>query len=170
MNPDFPPLTAAFLRHQSELWQFLYRRVDCAETAADLLHDTYLQIADYPAQEQIVNGRAFLYRVAGNLALDHLRAQTRQQARDGGELDEEWPCLCPQPEQHLQAGQDWRAVNRWLSGLPLSSRQMFYWHRLDGKSLRQIATELGVSERHVEHVLRQAGKKLIEIQLNEGNY
>ncbi|AEF98879.1 RNA polymerase sigma factor [Methylomonas methanica] len=170
MNPDFPPLTVAFLHHQSELRQFLYRRVHCAETAADLLHDTYLQIADYPAQGQIANGRAFLYRVAGNLALDHLRAQTRQQARDGGDLDDEWPCLRPQPEDYLQARQQWLEVSCWLSSLPLSGRQMLYWYRLDGKSQRQIATELGVSERHVEHVLSRAGKLLAEKRLIDDSY
>ncbi|CAD6881969.1 RNA polymerase sigma factor RpoE [Methylomonas albis] len=170
MNPDYPPLTAAFLRHQTELRQFLSRRVDCAETAADLLHDTFLHIVDYPNQVQIANSRAFLYRVAGNLALDHLRSHARRQARDGGDLDEEWPCSCPQPEQFVQVWQQWRAVNLWLGDLPVFSRQMLYLYRIDGKSQRQVAVELGVSERHVEHVLSRAGKLLAEMRLSDDSY
>lgn len=80
MNRHHPPLTAAYLRHQSELRQFLMRQVNCSEAAADLLQDTFLQIADYPGQDAIANCRAFLYRVAGNLAVDYLRSQARQRA------------------------------------------------------------------------------------------
>lgn len=160
MNIDYPSLTAAFLRHQTELRQFLLRRVKCTEAAADLLHDTFLHIAEYPARERIVNERAFLYRVAGNLALDYLRSQARRKTRDGGDLDEEWPCPCPQPERYVQGLQQWQMVDDCLRGLPIASRQILYWNRLDGKTQRQIAVELRVSERHVEHVLRRTGQLL----------
>ncbi len=162
MNTDYPSLTTAFLRHQAELRQFLLRRVNCAETAADLLHDTFLHIAEYPDQEQIANNRAFLYRVAGNLALDHLRAQTRRQARDGGGLDEEWPCPNPPPERHVQGLQQWKMVDDYLCDLPPPNRQILYWHRLEGKTQRQIAAELRVSERHVEYILHRTGQFLPE--------
>jgi RNA polymerase sigma-70 factor (ECF subfamily) len=170
MNTDYPPLTAAFLRHQAELRQFLSRRVDCADTADDLLHDTFLHIAEYPAQAQIANGRAFLYRVASNLALDYLRAQARRQARDGGDLGEAWPCPGPQPEHYVQVLEQWRVVDGWLCSLPLPSRQMFYLYRVDGMTQRQIAAQFGVTERHVEHVLSRTGKSLLETRLTEGGY
>ncbi len=166
MSTDYPSLTSAFLRHQTELRQFLLRRVNCAETAADLLHDTFLHIAEYPDQNQIANNRAFLYRVAGNLALDHLRAQTRRQAWDGGDPDEEWPCPCPQPERYLQGLQHWKTVDDCLRKLPSPSRQIMYWHRLEGKSQRQIAAELRIPERHVEYTLRRI-KQSLSLQFNE---
>lgn len=45
-NPANHDLTAAFLRHQDELRRFLARRTDCGDTAADLLQEVYLRIAD----------------------------------------------------------------------------------------------------------------------------
>ncbi len=168
MSPDQPALIVAFLQHQTELRQFLLRQVKCSEAAADLLHDTFLHIAEYQAQEHIGNCRAFLYRVAGNLALDYLRGQTRQQARDGGPLDAEWPCPCPQPERWVYGRQQWLAVAHWLHRLPMPSRQILYLRRLEGKSRRQIAAELRVSERHVEHVLYRTGKLLAGAGLDDG--
>jgi RNA polymerase sigma-70 factor (ECF subfamily) len=168
MTSNYPPLTTAFLRHQTELRQFLIRRVNCADTADDLLHDTFLHIANYPAQELIANRRAFLYRVAGNLALDYLRGQARRQTRDGGELDDEWPCPRPPPERYVQGWQQWQAIDRWLRGLPLANRQTLCLYRLDGKTHRQIAAELRVSERRVEYLLSRTGKWLVEIGLGDG--
>ena len=167
MTSNHPPLTAAFLRHQTELRQFLVRRVNCADTADDLLHDTFLQIAGYPAQERIANRRAFLYRVAGNLALDYLRGQARRKSRDGGELDDEWPCPSPPPERRVQGCQQWQAVEIWLRGLPPANRQILYLHRLDDKTHRQIAAELRVTERRVEYVLSRTGQWLAETGLGD---
>ncbi|CAD6873393.1 RNA polymerase sigma factor [Methylomonas fluvii] len=168
MASNHPPLTAAFLRHQTELRQFLVRRVNCADTANDLLHDTFLHIADYSAQRQIANSRAFLYRVAGNLALDYLRGQARRQARNGGELDDEWPCPSPPPERCMQGWQQWQAVEIWLRGLPPANRQTLCPYRLDGKTHRQIAAELRVTERHVEYLLSRTGQLLVETGLRDG--
>lgn len=102
MKTNHSPLTAAFLHHQSELRQHLLRRVGCSDTADDLLQDTFLRIAQLESGCEIVNPRAFLYRVAGNLALDHLRWQARRQVWDVGPPDEEWPCPCPQPDRLLR--------------------------------------------------------------------
>lgn len=155
MTSNYPPLTAAFLCHQTELRQFLVRRVNCSDTADDLLHDTFLHIANYPDQRQIANSRAFLYRVAGNLALDYLCGQARRQTWDGEELDDEWHCPSPPPERCLQ-------------GLPPANRQTLCLHRLDGKTHRQIAAELQVTERHVEYLLSRTGQLLVETGLGDG--
>jgi len=167
MNNHYPPLTAAYLHYQTELQQFLWRQVNCREAAADLLQDTYLHIAEYPEQKQITNQRAFLYRVAGNLALDYLRSQARQQARDGGTLDEDWRCPSPQPERFVQSEQQWLAIENWLHSIPLLNRQILWLRRLDGKHQRQIAAELCVSERQVEHLLCRTGKLLAGARLDD---
>jgi RNA polymerase sigma-70 factor (ECF subfamily) len=45
---------------------------------------------------------------------------------------------------------------------------MLYAYRLDGKSRRQIAAELRVSERHVEHVLLRTEQLLAGVRPDNG--
>lgn len=60
----------------------------------------------------------------------------------------------------MQGEQQWSAVESWLYDLPVLSQQILYLRRLDGKRHQQIAAELQVSERHVEHVLYRTGRML----------
>jgi len=85
-------LLSSFFRHQQELLQFLTSKVNCAETAADLVQETYLRVARHSASGEILNQRAFLFRIADNLALDHLRSKARREKRDGGVVREEIVC------------------------------------------------------------------------------
>jgi len=141
MNTNHPPLTAAFLRHQAELRQFLIRQVNCPDTAADLLHDTFLQIAQLAVGAEIANPRAFLYRVAGNLALDHIRMAARRGQGDGVDLDEEFACSRPQPDAIVAGWQAWRLFESSLTQLSLPERLLLSKCRVDGKTCRQAAFE-----------------------------
>jgi len=87
-----PELLALFLLHQKDLAQFLTCKVHCAETAADLTQEIYLLIARHPDAGNIENMRAYLFRIANNLALDHLRSQTRQNKRNAGPVTEDIIC------------------------------------------------------------------------------
>jgi RNA polymerase sigma-70 factor (ECF subfamily) len=60
------------------------------------------------------------------------------------------------------------AVEAWLRGLPLTCRQIVCLYRLEGKSHRQIAAELQVTTRHVEHLLRRTQKSLAEAMISQG--
>lgn len=146
-------LIRAFLRHQDELLQFLVRKVDCRETAADLMQDTYLRIAQLEANEQILNPRAFLYRVAGNLAFDYLRRQLRREQWDGGEIPEDSVCSRPQPEAVLAGYENLLRLNRLLSQLPPQSRCLFIACRIEGKTYRQIADEQRISQKRAERIV-----------------
>ncbi|WP_305908062.1 sigma-70 family RNA polymerase sigma factor [Methylomarinum sp. Ch1-1] len=81
---EFTPSEAEALieKYRKELHSFLLRRVACAETANDLLQDVFLRLVNLKSSEPILNPRAFVYRIAANLATDHLRKH-----RDTVDLD-----------------------------------------------------------------------------------
>ena len=102
-----------YFRHIGELCSFLAIRTRCRETAKlELAHESFIR---YMTQGSVVieNPRALLYRIAGNLAIDHYRA-TKAYAGCHIELDEcaELQCDKPGPEQIVAARQmlDRRAV------------------------------------------------------------
>ncbi len=73
----FSPFDAESLiaQYRQELTGFLFRRVSCQETTNDLLQDLFLRLISVKSTEPIHNPRAFLCRIAANLATDHLRRQ-----------------------------------------------------------------------------------------------
>ncbi|MCK9607669.1 MAG: RNA polymerase sigma factor [Methylomonas sp.] len=154
-------LVAAFIHHQMELRQFLDRKVNCRETAADLLQDTYVRIAQLEPGDEILNPRAFLYRVAGNLAFDHLRRQHRwAQWEDAEALSEDCLCLQPQPDVVLAGCEKLQRFQHLLLALPSQHRRMFVRCRIEGQSYRQIADQEHISPRRVERVVQQTLKSL----------
>lgn len=157
-----PNLIASFLRHQKELQQFLTYKVDCAETAADLIQETYLRIARQTTDADIANPRAFLFRVADNLALDHLRGKARQNKRDGGQPSDEIACRQPQPDKVLMGQQQMELFEKLIYGLPPQCRTVFLLCRVEGKSYAEIAGELSISARTVESHMHKALKLLKE--------
>lgn len=68
----------AWGRHESELRGFLVRRLRDHEVAEDLLQDTFVKaIAEGSHFCELGNPRAWLYRVARNSLVDHLRREHR---------------------------------------------------------------------------------------------
>lgn len=68
---DVSTLIASFRDKYRDLLRFLTRRTGDAERAADLAQDTYVKLAALgPVGGEIRNPRAYVYRVAGNLAID----------------------------------------------------------------------------------------------------
>ncbi|MGZ4992617.1 MAG: RNA polymerase sigma factor [Methylobacter sp.] len=149
-------LSALFLSHQKDLMQFLTYKVRCAETAADLTQETYLRIAHHPDADNIENMRAYLFRIANNLALDYLRSQTRRYRHDAGPATEDMICRQPEPDAVLSDRQQLEFLEQIIYDLPPKCRAVFLMSRVEGKSYNEISNELAISPRTVESHMRKA--------------
>ena len=67
-------LNTFFLTQRSPLLRTLQRLVDNPSTAEDLLQETYLRVARALRERPVEHLEPFVFQVARNLALDHLRA------------------------------------------------------------------------------------------------
>lgn len=145
----------SFLSLYEELSRHLRRRTGSDERAEDALQDTYLRLLETESRaEEIRDERAFIYRVAGNLAIDALRKE--QRAAGEGELDESIADLAPGPEQHTLAQARLRQLDLALRELPPNARLALLLFRIDGLSHAQIAERLSVSESMVAKYLARA--------------
>lgn len=132
-----------FQRHAGELLRFLTRQVKCSELAADLRQETWLRFQRRGADE-VGNLRAFLYRIARNLVIDH---QRQQQARPMEEdVSVELASEQPGPEQIAGDVQQLARLQDILQDLPAHLRQALLWNRLEGLTQKEIGQRLGVSE------------------------
>lgn len=158
MNRRPSRLIDSFLSIYDELARHLWRRTGSRERAQDVMQDTYLRLLDCEAGQEgkaaIQDRRAFIYRVAGNLAIDAVRRETR--GGGSAEPERELADPAPGPEQQAQAGQRLAQLDQALRELPPNCRLALLLFRVDGLSHAQIARRLGVSESMVAKYLAQA--------------
>lgn len=150
-------LTGLYLRHFSELRAFLLRRVGCRETAAGLTHDTFIRVMSYESGEPVRNSRALLYRIAGNLAIDHHRANpVRPECIDDLHENEQPATDLHDPARVACARQTLDRLRMAIEGLPPQCRRAFVLHKFEGHSHTEIADEFGVTRNAVEKLLIRA--------------
>ncbi len=151
-EPDFDAL---FLAHYDGVYRLLYRIVGAREDAEDLTQETFLRLARQRFRgDQEHNVRAWLYRVATNLAYNLLRGEARRARRQqaygasAGEAEVE--------PTELAARQDERAaVRRALASLPERQAQLLLL-RHAGLSYRELAEAVGVAPGSVGTLLARA--------------
>lgn len=146
---------ALYLQHSGEIERFLQRRLACRETAADLTQETFARLLRTGTTEQIENVRAYLFRTAANLALDHLRRRKHMHLpTDSGEL-QRFADDRPGPERQLLSRQALARLRDAVEALPPRQREIFQLHKFGGLSYQEIALRLGISKNTVMvHMVR----------------
>ncbi len=148
-------------RWEQPLFGFLYRMTGSLEDAMDLRQETFLRVfsgaARYRPQGKF---RAWLFRIAGNLARGHLRRRriVRWIRLDPAEHDA--PSSDPPPDAALEREELSRRVGKALDRLPGRQREALVLKRFHDLSYREIAEVLGATEAAVESLLIRAAAGL----------
>lgn len=151
-------LIACFEAHYEELIRFLTHRTGSVERATDVAQDTYLRLAaGREPPSGIDNPRAYLFKVAGNLAIDTLRKEGRIAARSAPEHHANGITdPLASPEITFLARERLRLLDETLRELRPNVRRALLMSRVEGLTFARIATELGVSESMVAKYIAQA--------------
>jgi RNA polymerase sigma-70 factor (ECF subfamily) len=160
-------LHGLFVRHASEIDRFLRRRGHTPETAADLTQDTFVRMMTAAPGGTEENPRAYLWRVARNLSID-LRRHERvvEQVHLADEAFQRIADSAPSPETIVYDRQRLAIVERALLELPERTRDAFEMHRMGGKTMNEVAVELGLSTSRTWTLIRRAYQHL-RARLNE---
>ncbi|GGW32346.1 sigma-70 family RNA polymerase sigma factor [Vreelandella hamiltonii] len=142
--------------HQPWLQQLLRQRLGCGESAADLAQDAFVRLLKTPRHFDSFDGtRAYLSRMAKGMCVDHWRRQDIERAwRETLAVRAE--VNMPSVEHHQIVIETLCEIDRMLAQLPEKVVSAFLASQLHGKPYRQIAEELGVSERMVKKYMAQA--------------
>ena len=152
-------LEGIFLDTRRDLERVVRRRVRSADCVADLVQDVYMKCCqvslDFPDRQE---ARAYLLRMASNLAIDHERVEGRREEIIGGlvSIHETYDKQTTSPEAYALAADKVKQIERVLSSLPKHTRRMFVLVRLYGMSHKEVAEELGVSKSLVDKYVLQA--------------
>jgi RNA polymerase sigma-70 factor (ECF subfamily) len=158
-------IKALFLAHRRELQAYLTRKLRDAETAADLTQETFLRFAEQGqgGAAAVSHARAYLYRTAHNLAVDHVRRQRRERteaASDAALADV--PEDRPSAEQVVGGRDDLDRLRDALLELPERTRQVFALVRIEGLTYRESAERLEISDSSVQKHLAKAVKHVMQ--------
>lgn len=159
-----------FKEHHQELEQFLRRQVGDPDMAADLLQDTFIRFKPlYENPPGVQKVRAYLFRIARNLVIDHFR---REQVRRTDNVPEEELAEIPSeaagPDVLAASQQRLEAIRAAVAQLPPRCREVFIMSRVQGMTLAEIGEALGISPKTAfSHFTRAL--QLLKTQLEQGS-
>jgi RNA polymerase sigma-70 factor (ECF subfamily) len=169
LDPAFAMRIADLFRdHNRALVAFLQCRLHSISDAQEVAQEAYVRLVTMERPEQVDSLRAYLFRIASNLAVDRLRA--RQVRADHPLLapDEDLH-LAPIPERHVQATGQLQELYKALRELPAKTAHAFVMHVIDGREISAIARAMKISERmvryHVAHALAHCRARVDEPEM-----
>jgi RNA polymerase sigma-70 factor (ECF subfamily) len=150
-------LSNLYRDHFGAVRTYLARRLGCPEAGREAAQDIFLRLLLRPQAAPIENPRGFLLRSARNLAIDLLRAEGVRPVIEPIE-DHEDMLVDPvsDPARIAEARQRLRTLTDGIGKLPPKCRDVFFLHRFEGLTHREIATNLGISVKMVEAHLARA--------------
>jgi RNA polymerase sigma-70 factor (ECF subfamily) len=146
-NGDLAAFEELYRTHAKKLYSLLFRMLANQADAEDLLQDVFLT-----AHRKLDTFRGdsalgtWLYRLATNLCLDHIRSRAGRASQVTDSLDDE-PWLADATARSLADQAVSRMdLERALAKLPEGCRAAFVLHDVEGLEHREVGEILGIAE------------------------
>lgn len=144
-------------RYESRLFAFAARMTGDDRLAGDIFRKTFVNVAKNAAS---FNGgtsfAAWLYRIAGNAALDELRRRSRRRGEPAGDAS----AVPPGDEPAATAGDLSEQVRRALALLPEEQREAFLLKEEGDLNFEETGVALGCGRETAKSLFRLAAGKL----------
>jgi RNA polymerase sigma-70 factor (ECF subfamily) len=164
-------IATVYQQHQNELIYYTARITACRESAEDITQESFIILFHEVKQQNIENPRAFLFRVARNLAFDHLKHQkiTENYAQAQHPILES-SLETLSIEQVLENNQSVASLKQVIDELPPRCRNAFILNKMHEMSYIEVAQHTGISEsgveKHIMKGLRHCRRRLEDSTLN----
>lgn len=156
MDTSEAVLESLYQAHAHELHGFARRRVGRQE-AEDVVQDAYLHLLQRGTIAALEHPRAYLFRIAANLAVDAARkSKTRSRYAEDEMEFLGLAANAASPEAIVEGVMELRQFRAFLSELPPLCREAFMLNRIDELTHAEIAKRLGVSVRTVDRHMAKA--------------
>jgi RNA polymerase sigma factor (sigma-70 family) len=156
MTEQDQQISAAILREQGRLRNFIRKRVADEADAEDILQDVFYELVQaYRFMKPVQQLGAWMFQVARNRIIDRFRRKKPETLTNGpaGLAEEarelQWEDLLPSP----QAGPEalyarsvlLEELDAALDELPEEQREVFLAHEVEGYSFKEISAATGLS-------------------------
>ena len=154
-------------RHELAVWRFVFRSVRAQAVADDLLQDVWFAVARHAVHcEPKAKFRTWLFTLAHNRLVDHMRTTKNHVSLDAGNDDErDLANTLPAdsgfgPVRQLQSREQAAALIAAVEQLPLEQREAFLLQAEGDLSVQEIAQATAVSFETAKSRLRYARASL----------
>lgn len=146
-----------FREHNRVLVGYLTARLRSEQEAKEVAQEAYVRILQLQEPRSPSLLRAYLFKIATNLAVDRLRHRgVRHRAEEQPELLNQSTSELDDPAKQLLAREQADQLLGYLRELPIKCQDVFTLHRFEGIPQHEVAVRLGFSERMVRRYVTYA--------------
>jgi RNA polymerase sigma-70 factor, ECF subfamily len=170
--PDDPrraDFEALYQRHSREVWALAYARWMNADTAMDIAQEAFLRLwKQLETGENILNPRAWLLRVARNLAEDYAKSAFRRNGTHPPQTMNGVVAHDPLPLESLEREEAFAQLRHVMEQLPKADREILTLRYALDYNTGEIAEMLSINATAVHMRLSRARQRLAERLKAEG--
>lgn len=143
------------MRYHIPLVRLLTAKLRSENDANEVAQETYLKLLEMKQPDTVCCQRAYLFRVATNLATDRLRKQQVRKSAAQTQQTMQDLLTSPQPDRILDGTEQLSIVRSAMLELPGKCRIACALHLFAEQSVREIAERMDLSQRMVRyHIAR----------------
>lgn len=163
-------VSAAFLENNSFLKRFLARYFSSRQDIEDVAQEAYLRAYVAEQQKEIEQPKAYLFRIARNLALTELTKKSKKITDYFEECGASVVIECAaSADSEVEAQQTFGLYCEAVAALPEKCRQVFLLRKVHGLPHKEIAERMSLSVSSVEkYLLRGVLECKAYVQEHEG--
>ncbi|MEY2868519.1 MAG: hypothetical protein RIR01_974 [Bacteroidota bacterium] len=149
-----------YIKNVQSATNFAYYKSGDSDAALDIVQDAFAKIWENCSQIDYTKVKTYLFTTVNNLFLNTVKHQkvVMAFAKDTPGLDK----TNQSPEYLLEEEEFKIKLQNAIASLSEAQREVFLMNRIDGKKYREIADELGISQKAVEKRMSGALKTLKE--------
>jgi RNA polymerase sigma-70 factor, ECF subfamily len=142
-----------------KIYRFVYIKVSSIEVAEDITSKVFLKGWEYYQNERVANPRAFLYRIARNMVVDHYRDKGKAVFVS---LDSISTIADHKTDIHKRAilNNQIKEIKSAMMGIKKEYQDVLIWHYLDELPIEEISTILNKPPGTIRVILHRGLKAL----------
>ncbi|MCE9566182.1 MAG: sigma-70 family RNA polymerase sigma factor [Planctomycetes bacterium] len=170
-SPRRAEFEALYAQHSREVWALAYARWMDSDQAMDVTQEAFMRLwKQWEAGEDIQNPRAWLLRVARNLAEDYAKSSFRRNGTQPPELLNGVRSAQPQPIEKLEQEELFAQLRAVLEELAPPDREILTLRYALDYDANTIAERLDIAVTAVHMRLSRARQRLAEKLSTHGDF
>ncbi|WP_268744584.1 MULTISPECIES: RNA polymerase sigma factor [Sediminibacillus] len=149
-----------FEKYRLPLFRYLMQMSRNRETAEELLQETFYRAMISLKVKNMVQAKAWLFKVARNLYIDQARkSESENKMIEKLKKDYQPSSKLGNPQQQLESKNRQEELEHILAKLPERMQTIIYLREIQGFSYKELATAMDLSDSQVKTTLHRARQK-----------